>query len=78
MQLWAFSVADQTVGSFITFEPLYSYWNRPLLRDLVLLPMPIAVFYGETDQVIPSHNGVGLASFADGNVPCYIFESEYG
>jgi pimeloyl-ACP methyl ester carboxylesterase len=73
-QLWTYSVSDITVASFIGRTFLYSYWKHPMLRDIIGLQMPLSLVYGETDKIIPYHNGVAISEISDGNVPCYILQ----
>jgi pimeloyl-ACP methyl ester carboxylesterase len=71
-QLWARSTADVAVGAFIGRTFAHSYWTRPMLRDVLGLPTPLALVYGEADAIIPYHNGVALSEIAGGDVPCYV------
>lgn len=72
-QLHSSSSAHETVATFIQRDVQSSHWRDPLLPDLLALPMPVALFYGEDDFIIPAHNGAAIVAVADAAVPCYIF-----
>ncbi|MEW5319686.1 MAG: hypothetical protein WDW38_010824 [Sanguina aurantia] len=73
-ELWLRSSAHHTIKQFVRRELMYSSWTEPVLPLLLQLPMPVALFYGERDRIIPSHNGPAIVQLADSDVPCYIIE----
>ena len=49
----------------------YSYWKYPCLHVFAKLKVPVGLIYGETDSLIPIHQGRVLSMLSGSLIPCF-------
>jgi len=66
------AVGHLIVSKYITINWLSgeTYWNKPILKKLLQLDIPISFIYGDLDTIIPIHQGQLLTILLGKNVQC--------
>jgi pimeloyl-ACP methyl ester carboxylesterase len=69
------AIGDHLVARYVSMAR--GIWTKPAWRSLVKLSIPCALAYGETDNIMPVHQGIIASSLCGSQVPLYVIKDAW-
>ena len=67
-------ISDYLVAPFVTLNFYSARWNSPLFEKFINLKIPVALGYGEADNISPPHQGIMLSALTGSTIPVYTIQ----
>ena len=67
-------ISDHLVAPFVTLNFYSAKWNSPLFEKFINLKIPVALGYGEADNISPPHQGIMLSALTGSTIPVYTIQ----
>ena len=70
-------ISDHLVAPFVTLNFYSAKWNSPLFEKFINLKIPVALGYGEADNISPPHQGIMLSALTGSTIPVYTIQDSW-